>query len=185
MIDAWPLENTMSRFWHTVTVTYLRWYKRIRRGTVANAGTYFRRQVRRLFDKFVVPRRTAPETATLSQGGATHQSRARWIQRLWPGKDFVAPVFDGRITVFRVRRQRFSRVRDESLGWRSRTARGVEIHEVPGDHATLLREPHVAVLAEKLAECLRRAGTVPPEVLRPIPSTNGERFPTADDGFAP
>ena len=78
---------------------------------------------------------------------------------MWPGKDFVAPVFEGRITVFRVRRQPFSRVRDDSLGWRSRAAQGVEIHEVPGNHETLLREPHVAVLAEKLAASLRRART--------------------------
>jgi thioesterase domain-containing protein len=31
------------------------------------------------------------------------------------------------------------------------------VHAVPGDHHTMLREPNVRILAEKLKEYLRRA----------------------------
>jgi thioesterase domain-containing protein len=33
----------------------------------------------------------------------------------------------------------------------------VEVHEVPGDHYTMLAQPHVAVLAARLRDGLRRA----------------------------
>ena len=34
---------------------------------------------------------------------------------------------------------------------------GVETHEIPGDHVTVLDEPNVRVLAEKLRACLIKA----------------------------
>jgi thioesterase domain-containing protein len=36
-------------------------------------------------------------------------------------------------------------------------AREIEIHEVPGNHDTMLTEPNVSVLARRLSECLARA----------------------------
>jgi thioesterase domain-containing protein/acyl carrier protein len=39
-------------------------------------------------------------------------------------------------------------------GWREYAAGPVEILMVPGDHHTMMSEPHVQVLAEKLRECL-------------------------------
>ena len=35
--------------------------------------------------------------------------------------------------------------------------RGVELHVVPGNHANLMYEPHVEVLAKELAACLDQA----------------------------
>jgi hypothetical protein len=34
---------------------------------------------------------------------------------------------------------------------------GVEVHEVPGDHLSLLKPPFVQVLAERLAACVESA----------------------------
>jgi thioesterase domain-containing protein len=36
-------------------------------------------------------------------------------------------------------------------------AAGLEVHDVPGDHYTMLEQPHVPVLATRLAACLARA----------------------------
>ncbi len=38
--------------------------------------------------------------------------------------------------------------------WRDLAADGVEIHVVPGDHYTMLREPAVQVMAEWLKVCI-------------------------------
>jgi thioesterase domain-containing protein len=46
---------------------------------------------------------------------------------------------------------------DPTHGWAQLAAGGVDVHEVPGQHLTLLRQPHVRVLAEKLDACLRAA----------------------------
>ncbi|HUS25138.1 MAG TPA: alpha/beta fold hydrolase [Candidatus Binatia bacterium] len=45
---------------------------------------------------------------------------------------------------------------DPAIVWR-RCARSVTVHEVPGDHASLIRAPHAAAVARCLAECLATA----------------------------
>ncbi|WP_246501580.1 thioesterase domain-containing protein, partial [Mesorhizobium caraganae] len=43
------------------------------------------------------------------------------------------------------------------LGWKQFARRGLEIHEVPGDHYTMVAPPHVSVLAKKLNKYLNRS----------------------------
>lgn len=43
------------------------------------------------------------------------------------------------------------------MGWSDWARDGVEVHIVPGNHANLMYEPHVEVLARKLTECLNAA----------------------------
>lgn len=51
---------------------------------------------------------------------------------------------------------------DRRLAWSSLAAGGLEIHIVPGDHLTMMEEPHVRVLARELQACLDRAGGITP-----------------------
>ena len=70
---------------------------------------------------------------------------------------YVPKVYTGRITVFRPSTKSL-RSNDDALGgWSDWSAGGVEIHEISGRHDNVFFEPNVAILAEKLAECLRRA----------------------------
>ena len=46
---------------------------------------------------------------------------------------------------------------DARICWGRRAIGGVEFYKVPGNHATVVREPHVQVLAEKLMACLDQA----------------------------
>ena len=39
---------------------------------------------------------------------------------------------------------------DPQLGWGRVAAGGVEVHELPGEHISIFREPNVRILAEKL-----------------------------------
>ncbi|MFP2923715.1 alpha/beta fold hydrolase [Pyxidicoccus sp. 3LG] len=47
-----------------------------------------------------------------------------------------------------------SRPGQEDRGWSTLTSSGLALHEVPGNHYTLLRSPHVETLARTLRECL-------------------------------
>ncbi|HEY0783721.1 MAG TPA: thioesterase domain-containing protein, partial [Thermoanaerobaculia bacterium] len=49
----------------------------------------------------------------------------------------------------------------DDLGWGSLTPEPVEVHVVPGDHTTLLAEPHVRTLAARLSEVLAGGAPVP------------------------
>ncbi|MCC6554360.1 MAG: polyketide synthase, partial [Polyangiaceae bacterium] len=61
------------------------------------------------------------------------------------------------VTYFRATRLGGRNALDPTMGWGALAAGGVEVHDLPGEHLTLLRQPHVAVLAEKLGACLAAA----------------------------
>lgn len=69
---------------------------------------------------------------------------------------YRARAYPHRITYFRATRLRGRKGEDPTQGWGLLAAGGVDVHEVPGEHLTVLRRPHVEVLAEKLGACLAR-----------------------------
>ena len=46
---------------------------------------------------------------------------------------------------------------DSRWGWQELANGGMEIHRITGEHLTVLREPHLQVLAERLKDCLDQA----------------------------
>ena len=71
--------------------------------------------------------------------------------------DYVPGGYGGRVTVIRALQRLSQRSRDPLLGWGALSIGDLELHEVPGNHLTLLFEPHVRSLAETLTRCLNRA----------------------------
>lgn len=66
--------------------------------------------------------------------------------------------FPGKVTIFRVQERQWYVRQDPTEGW-DKFATQLEIHDVPGDHGTLLNEPQVGNLAEELKKCLQDAYT--------------------------
>ena len=62
--------------------------------------------------------------------------------------------YPGRITFFRASEQIADISADPVKDWRNVAAEGVEVHVVPGDHYTMLREPAVQIMAEWLKVCV-------------------------------
>jgi len=50
-------------------------------------------------------------------------------------------------------------IEQSSLGWSAYAQGEVAVHVVPGNHITMMSEPHVARLAERVKQCLIDAGT--------------------------
>ena len=67
--------------------------------------------------------------------------------------------YPGRVTLFLASEGEVARSQDPTLGWGELAAQGVDIHWVPGDHKTMIREPHVQVLAQQLQTCLEQLQT--------------------------
>jgi amino acid adenylation domain-containing protein len=78
----------------------------------------------------------------------------KYRPRIWPGT----------VTLFRATIQRDPRM-PRDLGWSPVVMGGVEVLDVPGDHFSLLGEPHIQVLAEQLRKRLERSDTAAPELL--------------------
>ena len=72
-------------------------------------------------------------------------------------QNYALRLYPGRITVFNASERVAGTSPDPTLGWCEWASGGVEVHVVPGNHASLMYEPHVKVLAEKLTACLNQA----------------------------
>jgi thioesterase domain-containing protein/non-ribosomal peptide synthetase component E (peptide arylation enzyme)/acyl carrier protein len=71
-------------------------------------------------------------------------------------RGYVYRRYPGKLIFFRVRERPTYVHADLTAGWQEYAAE-VEVHNVPGDHATLLNEPNVGALAEELKKCLHAA----------------------------
>ena len=92
-----------------------------------------------------------PVPSTLAAAGTIEDvqvfARMRYLPRVYPG----------RVTLFRARiRPGFERL-DYQLGWGQLAGAGVEVHDVPGDHHSMVTEPNVRVLAESFKVRLEKA----------------------------
>jgi amino acid adenylation domain-containing protein len=97
----------------------------------------------------------------MPKGGADPFSRA--VAEVMAANDramarYIPQRYDGAITFFRAADARFEN--DTRPLW-SNVARQVDVHVVPGEHFTIRVEPHVAVLAGRLRQCLLNAAASP------------------------
>jgi len=82
-------------------------------------------------------------------------ARTDWLQAYWP-EHFVPTKFRAPVILFKRPKQPFFYVKDAQMGWGARTESTVEIHEVELNHLEILREPHVRVFGQTLAEGIAR-----------------------------
>ena len=142
VLDTWVLENTYNRFLY---VEY-----------------YYKRMKKALREGFKNPLQFMRESRQPSDGSQIEQARAEAVGTVknpmrevyFPGDNFVPRIYEGKVTLFRVRRQPLNRIRDPQLGWGRLAALGVDVHLVPGTHTTVLSEPHVQGLADELKKHL-------------------------------
>jgi thioesterase domain-containing protein len=93
---------------------------------------------------------------------------------------YVPQAYPGRATLFLASEPLVRYSPDPRLGWSELAAGGLEVHVVPGTHHTMLRQPHVRVLSEKLRICIHRAQSIDsgkhPEPALACPGFSHRRF---------
>jgi amino acid adenylation domain-containing protein len=72
-------------------------------------------------------------------------------------KEYQPEVFAGRATLFWSEYQDWYIDRHPTLGWGDLVTDGLDVQWIPGSHTTLMQEPHVRVLAEKLKSSIEQA----------------------------
>ena len=72
---------------------------------------------------------------------------------------YVALPYNGCITLFRatIPLRFIDMPTDRELGWGPLAEGGVEVHEIPGTHREIMREPNVSILAHEVSKCLAAA----------------------------
>jgi amino acid adenylation domain-containing protein len=84
------------------------------------------------------------------------EQRRLWEAHIRALVEHHTQPYTGPVTLFRSRGHHFGCPQDFAYGW-SEFAPDTAVHIVPGAHEQILEEPHVKVLAEELAKCLRKA----------------------------
>jgi hypothetical protein len=70
---------------------------------------------------------------------------------------YVHRPYPGKIILFRATEQGYGIIEDRALGWSHLVLGGLEIVDVPGHHGSIVRDPRVRILAEKLNVRLQQA----------------------------
>ncbi|MBD2234787.1 non-ribosomal peptide synthetase [Phormidium tenue] len=68
-------------------------------------------------------------------------------------QDYVPQPYSQAIALFKAAEQSDANQFDETLGW-SELVKNIQLHEVPGNHLSLLKQPHVQILAQQLGHYL-------------------------------
>ncbi|MDZ8086288.1 MAG: amino acid adenylation domain-containing protein [Nostoc sp. DedQUE12b] len=71
--------------------------------------------------------------------------------------NYVPQAYPKRINLFKTKVQSSIAKEDPSMGWDQLTVGGTEIHHIPGNHLTMLRKPHIQILAAQLRACIEKA----------------------------
>ena len=72
-------------------------------------------------------------------------------------RNYVAHTYPGRAVLLRSSECAPGIYDDTDRGWSGMLAGGLEIHEIPGDHMSMVYEPNVRKVAERLTQCLKEA----------------------------
>ncbi|PSB01284.1 condensation domain-containing protein [Merismopedia glauca] len=99
------------------------------------------------------PRRNAPLPYPIREA-AINQVIVRSV------RSYISKPYAGKITLFRANASIYTSsegLDNDEVGWTKVAGGGLEIHKVPGEHNTLLAEPHVRTLAPILINCLDEA----------------------------
>ncbi|WP_445638423.1 Amino acid adenylation domain-containing protein [Nostoc sp. DSM 114161] len=70
--------------------------------------------------------------------------------------NYVPQTYPKGINLFRTKVQSITK-EDPSMGWHRLTLGKIEIHHIPGNHLTMLRKPHIQILAAQLKACIEKA----------------------------
>jgi hypothetical protein len=103
------------------------------------------KQMARAVGRRATPRRLFVPGSDQLEGPAVSEVINRYFPR----------PFDGPATLFSTSRAS-ARAGDRYLGWREYLRGPTELHEVAGDHVSILRRPDVQQLADALPDLLRR-----------------------------
>jgi amino acid adenylation domain-containing protein len=70
---------------------------------------------------------------------------------------YVPRAYAGKIIVFSPTQPPEACYLDQDMGWGRLAREGLEIHEIPGEFGSIIKEPSVQVLAEELKKCFSKA----------------------------
>lgn len=93
----------------------------------------------------------------------SHPEEIRLVRESGRGarKSYMPGVYDGDVTLLRAIDQPLGIVEDRTNGWTPFVRGRIDVHDIPGAHGSMMRDPRARVLVENLTKCLREAQGLP------------------------
>ena len=76
-------------------------------------------------------------------------------------REYQPRPYSGPLTLYRARTQRLFCLTESDLGWGRIVSGGIEVVQIPGNHDSIVKEPHVRLLAEALRGAIDRVAREP------------------------
>ena len=137
---------------------FSRWSPRRRRGFIERKFRACGKRLHRHFDSTVPSEPSAEDTIDLSL--YSEEQRRVWDAHLRASDNYRPRSYPGSLVLFRTNIHPVFCSFDPTYGWGEFARGGVTVKIVPGDHESILAEPHVRKVAAELKECLGRAQVI-------------------------
>ena len=79
-----------------------------------------------------------------------------WNASIEAARSYVPSPYHGEVLLFRAAVREPQIYEDETLGWAPLVLGGITVVDVPGDHSTMITQPHVRVIAGRLTTALEQ-----------------------------
>jgi acyl-CoA synthetase (AMP-forming)/AMP-acid ligase II/thioesterase domain-containing protein/acyl carrier protein len=145
-IPFWILDDLIRFDGSGGVLTRLRVKARLLRNRLRNAftktpATAIRKEIEGMFDVSRIPEQFRLVLE------ANYELEVKYVPKVYPGP----------VTLFRARTRPLFDESPYDLGWGRLAGGGLEVIKVPGNHSSILRSPHVQVLAQQLKARLHKA----------------------------
>jgi surfactin family lipopeptide synthetase A len=155
-LDCLTLSESLARGLRLTQQRFSSHARDIRELQWSNLGAYFRKKGQILKIRLVTRLRQTAGRPQNSPGSSISESLQRVEDaNLLAARRYRPQVYPGGLALFRAGHPVADEIQwDHWTTWRRLAVGGVTVHFVPGDHDTLLREPHVKVVAQKFKALL-------------------------------
>ncbi|HHP7245198.1 MAG TPA: thioesterase domain-containing protein, partial [Elainellaceae cyanobacterium] len=84
-----------------------------------------------------------------------HRAVEIFKQNIRLQRDYIPQAYAGKVSLFRASERRISEKSDAYLGWAELVQGEIEVHQIPGNHFSILHQPNVQTLATQLSILLK------------------------------
>ena len=162
--------------WLALPKTFPSWLREeLRDHSVSHWAGNIRRRVRRLRYGLRWDGENRVEVEDIFESGTIPTQNQQLMKTVFAAfRDYRPQLFSGRLFLIKAKSRPLLRAEQQDLGWKQ-VAQDVVMHEVQGNHETILREPNVHELARQLGKLFdSSSGVARPTVTRSAPQRSQE-----------
>ena len=154
LLDTWPLSTNRQPDWNNETGFFISFARHLGLTETDLSPTYMRQLEPDAQRRYILQQAQAANLLTADVDVARLQHYFRiFLSNLRAGYEYLPQPYPGHVTLFQASERASTTPQYLRRGWDDVVTGGVEHYTTPGNHYTMLQEPHVTILAQRLESC--------------------------------